>query len=197
MLDYDVDTDNDRVISWDIDLRDLTMTLNGLRRGIAQVTIEAADRRDEASPRLSRSPSAARRWCLYSPQPRSNARGVLRIINHGNEAGEIQIAATDDYGMAAEPVTLAVEANAAVHFNSTDLEYGNEAKGLTAARGRARATGGWCSPRTSTSKCCPTSAPRTVFLRPPTTWCVRPKAPTGFPRSTRGAIPTRSAGCAS
>ena len=54
----------------------------------------------------------------------------MRIINHSDEAGEVRIEAVDDYGVRSDPVSLAVDADTAAHFNSDDLENGNPDKGL-------------------------------------------------------------------
>ena len=56
--------------------------------------------------------------------------GFVRVINRSYSAGEVEIHAVDDAGARSGPVRLAVAARQAVHFNSTDLEAGNAAKGL-------------------------------------------------------------------
>ena len=67
--------------------------------------------------------------------------GVVRVINHSARAGEVRIVARDDSGREYGPVTLAVDAAKAVHFNSADLELGNPARGLTGSTGAG--TGSW------------------------------------------------------
>ena len=62
-------------------------------------------------------------------------QGFVRVINHSAEAGEVQIDPVDDGGRAFEAITLSIGANETVHFNSTDLESGNEGKGLTGSTG--------------------------------------------------------------
>ncbi|MCY4601888.1 MAG: hypothetical protein OXF27_18440, partial [Acidobacteria bacterium] len=57
-------------------------------------------------------------------------QGFVRVVNHSGRAGEVEIRATDDDGTHFGPTTLAVEARETIHFNSTDLEVGNETKGL-------------------------------------------------------------------
>ena len=61
--------------------------------------------------------------------------GFVRVINHSGEAGEVSIDPVDDGGRAFDMITLSIDANETVHFNSTDLETGNEGKGLTGSRG--------------------------------------------------------------
>ena len=68
-------------------------------------------------------------------------QGFVRVINHSDEAGEVLIDAVDDAGVAYVPVTLAIGAGEAVHFNSEDLEEGNGAKGLLGGIGAG--TGNW------------------------------------------------------
>ena len=61
--------------------------------------------------------------------------GFVRVANHSDEAGEATVVAYDDSGARRGPVALAIGAGATVHFNSTDLEQGNAAKGLPAGTG--------------------------------------------------------------
>ena len=58
-------------------------------------------------------------------------QGFVRIINHSNEAGTVQVHAIDDSGQRLGPISLALEAKASAHFNSDDLESGNSDKGLS------------------------------------------------------------------
>ena len=62
-------------------------------------------------------------------------QGFARVINHSEEAGEVEIEAFDDEGMSYGPLTLAIDAGETVHFNSNDLEEGNANKGLTGSTG--------------------------------------------------------------
>ena len=61
--------------------------------------------------------------------------GFVRVINHSAEAGEVRIDPVDDGGRAYDTITLSIDANETVHFNSGDLELGNEGKGLTGSTG--------------------------------------------------------------
>ena len=70
------------------------------------------------------------RVLLFEPSANPDRQGFVRIINHSAEAGEILVEAVDDSGMRVGPVTLAIGAGAATHFNSDDLEAGNARKGL-------------------------------------------------------------------
>ena len=56
--------------------------------------------------------------------------GVVRILNHSGEAGQVAVTAIDDSGAAFGPVALALAARHAVEFTSTDLERGNAGKGI-------------------------------------------------------------------
>ncbi len=61
--------------------------------------------------------------------------GFVRVINHSDEAGEVMIDPIDDSGRQFDTITLSIEANETVHFNSGDLETGNEGKGLSGSTG--------------------------------------------------------------
>ena len=56
-------------------------------------------------------------------------------MNGSDEAGEATITAYDDAGREYGPVTLALAANGAAHFNSDDLEDGSAAKDLSGGIG--------------------------------------------------------------
>jgi len=62
-------------------------------------------------------------------------QGFVRVVNLTASDGEVEIAAFDDAGRAYEPLKLVLEAGRTVHFNSDDLELGNEAKGLSGSTG--------------------------------------------------------------
>lgn len=64
----------------------------------------------------------------------------IRIINLSNRKGTISIYATDDTGTEFGPVSLSLEAKKTVHFNSRDLEIGNDSLGL---EGLGDGTGHW------------------------------------------------------
>ena len=55
----------------------------------------------------------------------SGRQGFLRVVNRSDVAGEVGVRAYDDTERDYEPLTLAVGAGEAVHFNSDDLEHGN------------------------------------------------------------------------
>ena len=67
--------------------------------------------------------------------------GFVRVINHAAGAGEVSIAPTDDSGHTFDALTLSIDANQTKHFNSGDLESGNESKGLTGNTGSGQ--GDW------------------------------------------------------
>ena len=62
-------------------------------------------------------------------------QGFVRVINLGDAAARVDIAAFDEAGSDRDPVVLTVGANRTVHFNSDDLELGNERKGLAGSTG--------------------------------------------------------------
>ena len=61
--------------------------------------------------------------------------GFVRVINHSAEAGEVRIDPVDDSGRTFDTISLSIDANQTVHFNSGDLETGNEGKGLVGNTG--------------------------------------------------------------
>ena len=61
-------------------------------------------------------------------------QGFVRVVNRG-EAGSIEIRAFDGTEHEYETVTLSIDANETVHFNSNDLEDGNTGKGLSGNTG--------------------------------------------------------------
>ena len=72
---------------------------------------------------------------LFLPASESARQSFARIINHSNEAGAVNILGIDDAGNAFGPIEFNLEARAAAHFNSEDLERGNAEKGLPAGLG--------------------------------------------------------------
>ncbi|MCY3641458.1 MAG: hypothetical protein OXH37_10630, partial [Gammaproteobacteria bacterium] len=62
-------------------------------------------------------------------------QGFVRVINRSHRAGEVRILAVDDSGRRFDPLTLAIDANETIHFNSDDLENGNSGKGLSGGAG--------------------------------------------------------------
>ena len=71
-----------------------------------------------------------------------NYQGFVRVINHSAASGEVTIEVFDDEGVPYGPVTLDIDANETVHFNSGDLEDGNPGKGLSEGVGEGT-SGDW------------------------------------------------------
>ena len=69
------------------------------------------------------------------PAAGGSREGFVRVINRSHSSGEVAIEAVDDGGARSGPVRLEMGAWQAVHFNSTDLEDGNAAKGLVGSVG--------------------------------------------------------------
>ena len=68
-------------------------------------------------------------------------QGFVRLINRSERAGALRIHAIDDSGRRFGPLDLEMDANAALHFNSRELEEGNADKGL--AGGVGDGEGNW------------------------------------------------------
>ena len=75
------------------------------------------------------------------PSMSSDLEGVVRVVNHSDEAGEVRIAARDDTAFEYQPVMLDLVAGGAAHFTSSDLELGDADKGLEGSTGAG--TGPW------------------------------------------------------
>ena len=84
---------------------------------------------------------AVHRVPLLPPASHPYRQGFVRVINRSAQAGEVSIVAFDDAGVEHGPLTLRIEANAAVQFNSADLEAGSPGKGL--ASGTGAGEGAW------------------------------------------------------
>ena len=97
-----------------------------------------------AGPEPEGEPPPARTWTL--PLVVADAdpmrTGLVRIVNRSDRAGAVAIHAIDDVGRRTGPVSLSLGANAAVTFNSHDLEEGNASKGLDGGVGSGGA-GPW------------------------------------------------------
>ena len=62
-------------------------------------------------------------------------QGFLRIINHSDKAGTVQIYGIDDSGRQAGPIELQLDARQTQHINSDDVENGSEEKRLMPSLG--------------------------------------------------------------
>ena len=71
----------------------------------------------------------------FAPTSHETRQGFARVVNHSDATATIQMDAFDDAGQRYGPVTLTVGAGEAAHFNSADLENGNEDKGLSGKTG--------------------------------------------------------------
>ncbi len=70
----------------------------------------------------------------------SSVVGFVRVINHSDRTGSVSIEAVDETGERRGPVSMAINAGQALHFNAADLEQGSLAKGL---HGVGEAVGDW------------------------------------------------------
>ena len=78
---------------------------------------------------------------LVLPDSGAAPSGFVRILNRSDRAGTVRIHAFDDTGEQFGPVTLSMDANETVNFNSTHLESGNESRGLSGGVGDGQ--GSW------------------------------------------------------
>ena len=132
-----------------VSLADGSLTVTPLAGGSATITITVGEPDgtqlvrsfvvdvEAATPPAESDPRSYAESIPYFPSAGDpDVQGFVRVINHANEAGEVSIDATDDAGTANDPITLIFEANETVHFNSDDLETGNDAKGLSGGVGQ-------------------------------------------------------------
>ena len=119
-----------------------TLTVRGLGAGEAEVRVTATNGAGRSiSQPIAVTVTVPEPLRYLPPASHPSLQGFVRVINRSNRAGEVAVTATDDAGVAYEPLTLSVAAHAAAHFNSRDLEDGNPAKGLTGSTGPG--TGAW------------------------------------------------------
>lgn len=78
---------------------------------------------------------------LLPPASDAFREGVVRIVNHSDEPGQIAVSAVDDTGSVFGPIVVPIEAGQAIEFSSTDLEQGNADKGIAAGIGAGQ--GDW------------------------------------------------------
>ena len=95
-----------------------------------------------AAPRQAAIEGTLRLPLFPSASSASGREGFARVANLGPWEGWTEVAAVDDAGVRAGPVRLRLPPRAVVHFNSTDLENGNAAKGLPEGVG-APTRGAW------------------------------------------------------
>ena len=113
-----------------------TLTIRGVRRGVTAVTVTATDRLGRSAAQTFRVTVGGTALLPLLPRAADPVlEGFVRVINHSAEDGVVTFTATDDDGATAGPVTLALQANGAAHFNSRDLEDGNPGKGLSGGVG--------------------------------------------------------------
>ena len=72
---------------------------------------------------------------LFPPKSHPAWDGVLRLVNRLRRGVSVRITAVDDEGAGRGPVTLTIPDGATTHLDSTDLEDGNAAKGLSGGVG--------------------------------------------------------------
>lgn len=105
-----------------------------------------------ASGAIAAMPLAQHSVPLFPPDADDTYEGFVRIVNHTDEEGHVSVVGIDDMGVRHDPITIPVSARQTLHFNSTDLEVGNPAKGLS--HGIGAGSGDWRLLVNSTDLCC-------------------------------------------
>ena len=73
---------------------------------------------------------------FFPPASNDQQQGFVRLTNHSDVAGEVRIVGYSDDGVrSSSAATLVIAAGQTKHFNSDDVEIGNQAKGLTGGIG--------------------------------------------------------------
>ena len=105
--------------------------------------IEVASLLDSPTGNLSNLSSRGREGSLPLVLSASGVgrEGFVRIVNWSDTPGSVRVRGVDDSGQRTETVTLSLDASGAAHFNSGDLESGNESKGLSDGIGQGK--GAW------------------------------------------------------
>ena len=125
-----------------------TPTGDAARRDNRRVLLETARRvanyrQSKPPPPPPPPPTATSTHILpfVTPASKLQRQGFVRIINHSDRTGKVSISAIDDSGQRFGPVSLSLQARAAAHLNSHDLENGNPRKGLSGGVGDG--SGNW------------------------------------------------------
>ena len=87
---------------------------------------------------------------LFPSKTAQARQGFARVVNLTEEPAEVSVLAYDDNGSEYGPAILSLDGNETAHFNSDDLEDGNEAKGLSGGIGSGQ--GDWRLELSSESK---------------------------------------------
>ena len=69
--------------------------------------------------------------------------GFLRVINRGTEVDHLSVSAYDRYNNGYGGPVLRIESGHSIHFNSSDLEFGNPDKGFSRGIGPTNEGTGW------------------------------------------------------
>ena len=143
-LTYEVSTDDPEVADVSVGANG-ALALRGLVSGRVSVTVTATAGEGDDLWQASKTWVVTVRGRALIPKfPAAGEdvpQGFVRLVNHSATAGEVRIAAIDDTGVRFGPVTFALAAGGAAHFNSNDLESGNPGKGLLGGTGPG--TGDW------------------------------------------------------
>ena len=129
-LTFTAESDAPSVIG--VSVEESIVKVEGLKPGIATLTITAIDDRDQTGSLDCNVFVSGNNQVFFFPSASHSMirRGVVRVINHSDESGEVSITATSDLGVTTGIATLSIAAHSAVQLSSTDLEMGNVDKGL-------------------------------------------------------------------
>ena len=72
---------------------------------------------------------------LFPAASDTGPQGLVRIVNHSDQSGTVDIVAINDGGTRVEGLSLSISAGHAAHLDSDDLESGNPESGLSGSTG--------------------------------------------------------------
>ena len=131
--EYAVSTSNESVA--EVTVEDGALTVTPRAPGTSTVTVTGTGADGETRTREFSVTVGVPSAPLFLAGSAVGREGFVRLINRSDDPGDVRITAVDDAGVRRGPITLRLAAHAARHFNSGDLERGNESKGLSGGVG--------------------------------------------------------------
>ena len=121
-------TENSTIAETTVEEGELQVTL-GAVVGMTSVRLRATNRNGESATVVFRIENRMSRTITLFPSPSNPSRqGILRIINHSDNASAVRIEASDDDGDHARTLALSVDGRQAVQFKSEGFDVDNWSK---------------------------------------------------------------------
>ncbi len=139
--DYTVSTSDDAVAA--VRVEDGTLTVTPGVIGTAEIMVTAKGMGGETLTRRFTVTVGVPSVPLFLSASNPEREGFVRVLSHSDRAGTVRVTAIDDAGRRHGPVRLRLRPYGATHFNSADLEDGNEEKRLLEGVGPGVGEGDW------------------------------------------------------